>query len=304
MLAVAVTTGVVAVMLFVIAVALPRTSGERVLSTLSLFGVSGRGDDPTGPVAPTPGDRLRLLTRRTSGRIGRLLTPAGTRRRLIRLLERAGNPPGWPVDRVIRSRALSLIAVTLFLAAVAQSLAGGTAALPAAVAGLVLGQFLPDLLIHNAAVKRQDQLARSLPDVLDALVIGVEAGLGLDAAMAQVARNLHGPMADEIHRVLQEMKIGVARTDALQALSARTTVRELKNLVTALVQSAELGVPVAAVLREHAREQRLKRRQRAEELAQKVPVKLLFPVLFCLFPVVFIVILGPAVLRMMASFAF
>ena len=138
--------------------------------------------------------------------------------------------------------------------------------------------------------------------MLDALVIGVEAGLGLDAALSQVATLLRGPMPDEINRMLQEMRLGVARTDALRALGARTTVRDLKRLVTALTQAGELGISVAGILREHAGDQRARRRQRAEEQAQKVAVKLLFPVLFCLFPVIFVVVLGPAVLTVLHSF--
>jgi tight adherence protein C len=106
-------------------------------------------------------------------------------------------------------------------------------------------------------------------------------------------------MPSEVHRVLQEMKIGIARTDALRSLSARTTVRELQSFVTAVVQAGELGVPIAGVLREHARDQRTKRRQRAEEQAQKVPVKMLFPMMFFVLPALFMVILGPAALSIM-----
>jgi tight adherence protein C len=130
----------------------------------------------------------------------------------------------------------------------------------------------------------------------------VEAGLGLDSAMAQVAVMLNGPMPDEFHRVLQEMKLGVSRTVALRALAARTTVRELKSLVTALVQAGEMGISVAGILREHSQDQRLRRRQRAEEQAQKVAVKLLFPVLFCLFPAIFVVVIGPAALKLVTVF--
>jgi tight adherence protein C len=222
--------------------------------------------------------------------------------RLHRQLDFAGNPAAWPIERVIRTRLLTATFFTLFGYAFAHGVAPDrwVIGIPA---GFAIGLFLPDILIYNAGVKRQAAIGRSLPDVLDAMVIGVEAGLGLDSAMSQVANLLSGPMPDELHRVLQEMKLGVARTVALRALATRTNVRELRTLVTALVQAGELGISVAGILREHAQDQRLRRRQRAEEQAQKVAVKLLFPVLFCLFPVIFVVVIGPAVLRMIKVFS-
>ena len=130
-------------------------------------------------------------------------------------------------------------------------------------------------------------------------MISVEAGLGFDAALAQMARHGKGPMVRELFRVLQEMQIGTGRTDALRALSERTDVEELRTFVGAMVQAEGFGIPIANVLRVQSREMRTKRSQRAEEMAQKVPIKILFPTLFLLFPSLFIVILGPAVLKMM-----
>jgi tight adherence protein C len=219
----------------------------------------------------------------------------------VRHLDYAGNPAAWPVDRLVRAKLFSLIVMALFgwffVHAVAPH--NGLLGLPL---GALIGLFLPDLLAYNAGAKRQQAIARELPDTLDALVIGVEAGLGLDSAMVQVAQMLRGPMPDELHRVLQEMKLGVARTVALRALSSRTTVRDLKTLVTALVQAGEMGISVANILREHASDQRLRRRQRAEEQAQKVAVKMLFPVLLCFFPAIFVVVIGPAVIHLVTAF--
>jgi tight adherence protein C len=282
--------------LLVLAVALPPTRGERLLRTLAMFGTSrGKLRDDRGP---TWDQRIRAGVGAGFDRLGRLITPVTARTRLIRLLDYAGNPDDRPIDRVIRRRGEFLLA-----AGAAGLLLGLVAGKPAVavlggVAAGILGMFIPDIAIYDLGNRRQKALARSLPDVLDALVIGVEAGLGLDAAMAQVADNLTGPMPSEVHRVLQEMRIGISRSDALRSLSRRTTVRELQSFVTAVIQAGELGVPIANVLREHARDQRIRRRQKAEELAQKVPVKLLFPVLFCLFPVIFVVILGPGVVRL------
>ncbi|AGZ39646.1 type II secretion system F family protein [Actinoplanes friuliensis] len=293
----AVVTGAAAVGLLVLAVALPPTRGERMMRTLGMFGNTRR--HPLDERGPTVDQRLRAAAGGAFDRLGRAVTPPGARVRLVRLLDYAGNPDDRPIDAVVRRRGQLMVAAGLAGALLGAALWGTPGAVLAGPAAAVFGLFIPDLVIYDIGVKRQKDLAKSLPDVLDALVIGVEAGLGLDAAMAQVAGNLSGPMPSEVHRVLQEMKIGIARTDALRSLSARTTVRELQSFVTAVVQAGELGVPIAGVLREHARDQRTKRRQRAEEQAQKVPIKLLFPVLFCLFPVIFVVILGPGVLRLL-----
>jgi len=173
---------------------------------------------------------------------------------------------------------------------------GDAASVQAAFSGIRRDLGDVDVLLYNAGVKRQEKLQRALPDALDMLTVCVEAGLGFDAALAQVARNTTGPLAAEFSRVLQEMQIGKSRSQALRSLTDRTTVPELRSFVSALVQAGELGITIADVLREQAREMRLRRRQRAEEKAQKVPVKILFPLVFCLFPSMFIVIIGPGMI--------
>ena len=150
-------------------------------------------------------------------------------------------------------------------------------------------------------LKRQARIQALLPDALDMLTVCVEAGLGFDAALSQVARNTNGPLAAEFARALQEMQIGTSRSQALRAMVARTTVSELRSFVSALIQAGDLGISVAAVLREQAREMRLRRRQRAEEKAQKVPIKILFPLIFCLFPALFVVVIGPGVITISHS---
>ena len=135
------------------------------------------------------------------------------------------------------------------------------------------------------------------------LVISVEAGLGFDAALAQVARNTTGPLAEEFFRVLQEMQIGTGRSDAMRALGERTDVPDLRGFVTSMVQADAFGIPIANVLRVQAKEMRVKRSQHAEEIAQKVPVKILFPLIFCILPSLFIVIMGPAAIQIMKSFS-
>ena len=189
---------------------------------------------------------------------------------------------------------------------VALPLALGAGFLP--VLGLrvglcVAGFFAPNIALYQVAYNRTEQMRRELPDALDLLTISVEAGLAFDAGLSQVARNTTGPLADEFFRVLQEMQIGLGRSEALRALGERTDLPELRGFVTAMVQADAFGIPIASVLRVQAREMRIKRTQRAEELAQKVPVKILFPLIFCILPALFVVILGPAAITIFHSFS-
>ncbi|MEU4691529.1 type II secretion system F family protein [Actinoplanes sp. NPDC023714] len=285
-----------AIALAATAVLLPAPRRERMMRVLAAYG-GGRTQEKDEQEVRTESAAGRILFR-----IGSLLGPPGDRDRLTRGLDRAGNPPDWPIAKVIRMRPLTAAGLTWFLWALGDTWKGDPGAIAGAIAGFVLGCLLPQILVDNAGVKRQEVMQRNLPDVMDALVIGVEAGLGLDSAMDQVARTMRGPMADEMRRVLQEMRLGVSRAEALRSLSGRTTVRDLKRLVTALVQAGDLGISVAPILREHAADQRVRRRQRAEEQAQKIPVKLLFPVLFCMFPAIFVIIIGPAVLELAGAF--
>ncbi|MGI5169996.1 type II secretion system F family protein [Spirillospora sp. CA-253888] len=270
-----------------------RISGGRIDALVRLYGA----EEPPEAAAEPFADRVLAPLLRRLGRVGRRLSPAGLVARLHRSLALAGNPPRWPVERVMQVKGVGLGAGAL-LGLLFGSGLGGIAAAAAGVAlGAAAGFLLPDLLVHNLGTRRQLEIARTLPDVLDMLTIGVEAGLGFDAAVAQVRHNAEGPLAGEFARVLQEMRIGLPRADALRAMAGRTTVAELRGFATAVVQAGELGVPIAGVLREQSREMRLRRRQRAEEAAQKVPIKILFPLLCCLFPALFIIIIGPGALR-------
>lgn len=219
------------------------------------------------------------------------LSPSGITTTLQRRLDRAGNPAAWTPDRVLAAKGVGLF-VLGGLGALYGVRTVGLLIVGAAVAATA-GFFLPDLLLYNAGLKRQEKIQKALPDALDMLTVCVEAGLGFDAALAQVSRNTTGPLAAEFSRVLQEIQIGKSRSQALRAMTDRTTVPELRSFASALVQAGELGITIADVLREQAKEMRLRRKQRAEEKAQKVPVKILFPLVFCLFPSIFIVIIGP-----------
>ena len=228
------------------------------------------------------------------------LTPSGAADSMALNLDKAGNPPAWTVERVYGAKGtLLLVGVGLGFLWQGVSLMGLLA-----MAGVgAFGFFLPDLLVYNAGLRRQDELRKGLADSLDMLSVCVEAGQGFDAAIQQVARATDGPISGEFARVLSEIQIGKSRAEAFASLGERTTAPEVKNFVSALVQADRLGLPIAAVLREQTQNMRLVRRQRAEEKAQKVTVKILFPLLVCIVPALFIVIIGPGAIRMMEAFS-
>ena len=171
------------------------------------------------------------------------------------------------------------------------------------IAGVILVFFAPDVLINSRAHDRQGAIQRSLPDTLDQMTIAVEAGLGFDAAMAKAGQNGRGPLAEELIRTLQDMSIGRTRRDAYTALERRTNSEDLRRFVRAVQQADSYGVAVADVLRIQAGEMRIRRRQRAEEQAMKIPVKIVFPLVFCILPVLFIVIMTPAVIGLIGAFS-
>jgi tight adherence protein C len=228
------------------------------------------------------------------------ISPTGAVAKIQHRLDVAGNPAGWTPERVLAFKTVGMIGLALL--GIVFGVGSPFMLVLFAGGGGVVGFFVPDVLLYNAGLKRQQLIRRSLPDALDMLTVCVEAGLGFDAAVAQVARNTQGPVAGEFARVLQEMQFGMSRVQALRAMVQRATAPELRTFVSALVQAAELGIPIAAVLREQAREMRLKRRQRAEEQAQKVPVKILFPLILFLMPALFIIILGPGAINIYHTF--
>jgi tight adherence protein C len=248
-------------------------------------------------------ERVLLPVVGNLGRLGRRLTATGQVERIRKRLDYAGNPARWDVDRVIAFKALGLfvgLAVGLLLTV---GLGAGFGLTLVATVGLALaGFFAPDIVLYQVGYERTDRMRRELPDALDLLSITVEAGLAFDAALAQVARNTTGPVAEEFFRVLQEMQIGLGRTEALRALGDRANLPELRGFVTAMVQADAFGVPIANVLKVQARELRIKRSQRAEEQAQKVPVKILFPLIFCILPTLFVIVIGPAAISIIRNF--
>ncbi len=250
------------------------------------------------------GERVVVPMMARFTQVGRRLTAGDQVARIRHRLQLAGNPPQWDVDRVIAFKMLGLLGGLAL--GIALPVLLGTGVLPVlgfALIFSVVGFFGPNMAIYQLGYNRREQIRRELPDAMDLLTISVEAGLAFDSALSQVARNTTGPLAEEFFRVLQEMQIGLGRIEALRALGERSDLPELRGFITSMVQADAFGIPIAAVLRVQAKEMRTKRRQRAEELAQKVPVKILFPLIFCILPSLFVVILGPAAITIFQSFS-
>ncbi len=229
----------------------------------------------------------------------RRLTPVGLLERLDAVLGGAG--VAWTIEQVLAAKLL-LGGVLALLTALRFVADPGLGALLLAVVLSAGGWFLPDLVLRSRAGERRERLRRQLPDAMDQLTITVEAGLGFEAALARVAASGDGPLHDELGRTIQDVQVGVSRGEALERLALRNDIPELRQFVTAVRQAERYGLPVAHVLRLQSTELREKRRQAAEERAMKIPVKVLFPLLFCILPVLFIVVVGPGVLRMIDAF--
>ena len=256
-----------------------------------------RGIAPIGPVNAAPRSAPGLLDRLTGW-----LTPRGTTARLNRLAGAAGRPAAWPVQRLVAAKlVLGLVAGGLGL----LMLGGGASALTVGVAVVVpvVAYFVPELLLHSRGQERQQAIQLELPDTLDQMTIAVEAGLGFESAMARAGANGKGPLAEELVRTLQDIAVGQPRREAYLALAERTGVQDLRRFIRAVVQADQYGVSIADVLRTQAQEMRLKRRQRAEEKAMQIPVKVIFPLILCILPTLFIVLLGPAVMDIVATFS-
>lgn len=230
----------------------------------------------------------------------RRFTPDGLVASLERRLALAGKPPAWPLARVLAAKVILGVAGGAFGLMYFLSSPSPLRGLAILVAAAV-GYFFPDIRLQSVGQARQKQIEQSLPDVLDQMTICVEAGLGFEAAMARSGQSGKGPLAEEFIRTLQEMQVGFSRGEALRGLGYRNNVPDLQHFVTAVVQAEAYGIPIADVLQVQAGELRLKRRQRAEEKALKIPVKIVFPLVLCIFPSLFIVILGPAAINIMQN---
>jgi tight adherence protein C len=242
--------------------------------------------------------------RRGSGLAGLAsgLTPSGTVARLDRLAATAGRPAAWPVPKLVAAKLVLAVVAALLGAMFAMGRPGTLTVLMAVVVTLV-AYYVPELLLKSRGQERQQAIQLELADTLDQMTIAVEAGLGFESAMARAGRNGKGPLAEELVRTLQDIAVGQPRRDAYLAMADRTGVTDLRRFIRAVVQADAYGVSIADVLRTQAQEMRLKRRQRAEEKAMQIPVKVIFPLILCILPTLFIVLLGPAVMDIVAVFS-
>jgi tight adherence protein C len=241
-------------------------------------------------------------TRSALSRVVRGVLPARFATRIESKIARAGFPEAWTVERVVLMK-LGLPVLTALLGW--WFVSGDPSQSRYLVSGLVLvvSFFLPELLLLSRIQERQQLIAAALPDTLDQMTIGVEAGLGFEAAMMRAARNGKGPLAEELTRTLNDMQLGHSRRTAYLALAERVDVSDLRRFLRAVIQADAYGIAVADVLRTQAAEMRLKRRQSAEEKAMKIPVKVLFPLMTCILPALFVVLIGPAALDIMKAFS-
>jgi tight adherence protein C len=249
---------------------------------------------------------LRPLASSLSNRMSRVASSSFSERTEKRLAL-AGNPGDLRVSDWLGIKAIGAIVggVLFFVLFVLVGVLGFPLfiGLIMTVVGVLLGYTLPEFWLGGRVRKRQKAILLMIPDTLDLLTISVRAGLGFDAALGKVVEKLKGPLSDEFRRALAEVRVGKARRDALRDIVPRTEVVPLTNFIGAIIQAEQLGVSISKVLQVQSEQLRIERRQRAEEQAAKAPIKMLFPLVGCIFPSLFIVILGPAIILIMTNLA-
>jgi tight adherence protein C len=231
--------------------------------------------------------------------LARRFSPEGYRDQVARKLVLGGNAQQVSVDQILVWKLVGLMSGLVWLPLVLLGL--GLTGLIALVFVVVLwgaSFMLPDVYLSRAIDTRRHAIAVQLPDILDLLVISVEAGLGFEQALERTTSAVPGPLSDEFRRMLRETSFGSSRADALRAMDERSDVPELRTFVLAMLQADTFGVSIVRILRSQADEMRVRRKLRAQEQAQKLPVKMLFPLVFCIFPSIFVVILGPAMIQL------
>ena len=235
--------------------------------------------------------------------LGGRFTPDGYRDKVRARLTASGNTSPDAVDRFVAIKVVGFAAAPVLVILVFGVLGmGGLMGL--VVAGLLAAVAIdgPDAILNRRVEERQNAIRTALPDVLDLLVISVEAGLGFEQALDRTVQSVPGPLTQEFARMLGEVRAGSSRADAMRSMERRTDVPELRSFVLAILQADTFGVSIGRVLRSQADEMRIKRRQLAQEKAQKAPVKMMIPMVFCVFPALFVVVIGPAIINITRSF--
>ena len=246
------------------------------------------------------GWQLRLLQPAllSAAQIGRRVLPSATSDRLRASLACAGDPAGLGVEAFAGLRLLSIMLYLGVAAALCGFCVGASLRLSCLGLGLLLGLTLPDGLLQRHIRRRQAQIRRALPEVVDLLVVSVEAGLGLDSALTKVTEKMHGPLPEALARAISETRLGKTRVQALKDMASRVDVGELKTFVAAITQAETLGVSITRTLRAQSQSIRAARVQRVREQAARLPVTLLLPLTLFIFPATFVVLLGPSLMRL------
>lgn len=254
-------------------------------------------DDSQLKVAKEPkGKRIRQIDAPEDA--AKYITTRGMLSRIERNLMLAGHPAGWTMRNIILAKILIPIPFLLFATKLAF-LEPTPVKTVIGIGVIVVAYFVPDLLLHSRATERQDEMQRSLPDILDKIVITIEAGLGFEAALAASADSAKGPLADELVRTVQDIRLGMSRRGAYESLQARTTSEDIQAFIRGIIQAEEHGSSISGMVRIQSAEMRMKRKLRAEAKAGQVSVKLLGPLMACIFPVLFIVVLAPGIMNAM-----
>ena len=250
--------------------------------------------------APLMERTLRPLVKRLA-RVGARRTQGGIIPRTDARLRKAGYPGNLRGADWMGVKLLAAIVFAVLLALLTTLLFGIGGGLFFGLIGLGIGFIVPEYWLGKRIRKRAEEMVLQLPDALDLLTISVEAGLGFDAALAKVVEKMEGPLVVEFRQALSEIRMGRTRREALRDVAERADAQPIGNFIGAIVQAEQLGVPIARVLQIQSQQLRVERRQRAEEAAAKAPVKMLFPMVGCIFPTIFIVILGPAVITVIGG---
>ena len=244
---------------------------------------------------------IRPLTRRLSGMGQKVTSP----RKLIstdKRLAMAGYPGGLRTSDFLGLKLAITVLVAIGCTVIGLLLGNPPLGVVIALPLGGVGFFVPEIWLSRRIRSRQGRILRAIPDTLDLLTVSVRAGLSFDGALSKVVEKTRGPLADEFRRSLAEVRVGKVRRDALRDIVGRTEVPSLTNFIGAIIQAEQLGVPIAKVLQVQSEQLRIERRQHAEEMAQKAPIKMLFPLVGCIFPSLFIVILGPALIVLLKFF--
>ena len=237
--------------------------------------------------------------------LGRRFTPTGYVDNIRRKFVWAGVGNADGVDRFLAIRTLTAAAVLpVFVVMFIWNPLHMDGMLKLIVTALLIAALLlgPDAWLNRKVAERQLSVQEKLPDVLDLLTISVEAGLGFEQALDRTIAAVPGALSDEFARMLGEVRAGASRADAMRAMEQRTNVPEVRSFVLAILQADTFGVSIGRVLRAQSDEMRIKRRQLAQEKAQKAPVKMLIPMVFCVFPALFVVVIGPAIINITETF--